>query len=165
MGFNAVFNNKNFSHRNGGQFTYSCVTCLTPVLNTTLFTSNWLIFHIDCKPNGARRMTNDFCQTSERMLAELGFELTEPLTWQLTSIPTEQPDSAAQALSYLYLWNRYVSMRIAHVMFVSIKGMTFVSVFTLLLISIDRYWSVTWYIHYRQHHNKNTCLISIAVAW
>ncbi|XP_052761676.1 muscarinic acetylcholine receptor M5-like [Mya arenaria] len=44
-------------------------------------------------------------------------------------------------------------------------GMTFVSVFTLILISLDRFWSVTWSQHYRQHHSKRLCLFSIWFVW
>ena len=44
-------------------------------------------------------------------------------------------------------------------------GMTFVSVFTLILISLDRYWSVTWSNHYRLHHSKRKCVVSIACIW
>ena len=54
--------------------------CLTPVIHTTIFPSNWLLSHIGCKPIGGRRMTlvTVTCQTTERMLAELGFKLTTP---------------------------------------------------------------------------------------
>ncbi|XP_069141186.1 alpha-2A adrenergic receptor-like [Argopecten irradians] len=44
-------------------------------------------------------------------------------------------------------------------------GMTFASVFTLLVISIDRFWSVTWTIHYRVHHNTNKCVRLIVAVW
>ena len=44
-------------------------------------------------------------------------------------------------------------------------GMTFVSVFTLLAISVDRMWAVCWPVHYRTHKNKNASYISIAVTW
>ena len=44
-------------------------------------------------------------------------------------------------------------------------GMTFVSVFTLILISVDRFWSVTWSVHYRQHHNKRRVIIAIVCMW
>ncbi|WAR15882.1 ADA1A-like protein [Mya arenaria] len=44
-------------------------------------------------------------------------------------------------------------------------GMTFVSVFTLILISLDRFWSVTWSQHYRQHHSKRLCLLFMLVLW
>ncbi|WAQ97170.1 ADA1A-like protein, partial [Mya arenaria] len=33
-------------------------------------------------------------------------------------------------------------------------GMTFVSVFTLILISIDRFWSIAWALQYRHRHTK-----------
>ncbi|XP_060577748.1 muscarinic acetylcholine receptor M2-like, partial [Ruditapes philippinarum] len=44
-------------------------------------------------------------------------------------------------------------------------GMTFVSVFTLILISVDRYWSVKWSVHYRTYHTKRKCIISIVFVW
>ena len=44
-------------------------------------------------------------------------------------------------------------------------GMTFVSVFTLVLISVDRFWSVTWSVHYRHHHNKKKSFIAIVCSW
>ena len=44
-------------------------------------------------------------------------------------------------------------------------GMTFASVFTLIVISIDRFWSVTWSVHYRAHHNKKKCLRLIMAVW
>ena len=51
---------------------------IAPIL--TIFQSNWLHFHIDLahwwKTNDAYRI--DFCQSSERKLAEPGLELTTP---------------------------------------------------------------------------------------
>lgn len=44
-------------------------------------------------------------------------------------------------------------------------GMTFVSVFTLILISVDRFWSVTWSVHYHQHHSKRNTIIAIIIIW
>lgn len=44
-------------------------------------------------------------------------------------------------------------------------GMTFSSVFTLLVISVDRFWCVTWGLHYRNHHNKKKCLLFIMAIW
>ncbi|OWF53220.1 muscarinic acetylcholine receptor M5-like [Mizuhopecten yessoensis] len=44
-------------------------------------------------------------------------------------------------------------------------GMTFASVFTLIVISIDRFWSVTWSVHYRAHHNKSKCIRLIIAVW
>ncbi|ESP02351.1 hypothetical protein LOTGIDRAFT_54386, partial [Lottia gigantea] len=44
-------------------------------------------------------------------------------------------------------------------------GMTFASVFTLIVISIDRFWSVSWSVHYRTHHKAKKSYISIAVVW
>ncbi|XP_041349585.1 D(1)-like dopamine receptor [Gigantopelta aegis] len=44
-------------------------------------------------------------------------------------------------------------------------GMTFASVFTLIVISVDRFWSVSWSLHYRIHHRKKKAFISIAVVW
>ena len=48
---------------------------LTTALHTTIFPSNWLLFHIDL---AHWRKTNDACQLSERKLAEPGFKLTTP---------------------------------------------------------------------------------------
>ena len=44
-------------------------------------------------------------------------------------------------------------------------GMTFVSVFTLILISVDRFWSVTWSVHYRQYHSKRKSITAIISIW
>ena len=44
-------------------------------------------------------------------------------------------------------------------------GMTFVSVFTLILISVDRFWSVTWSVHYRRYHKKMRVVIAIMCMW
>ena len=44
-------------------------------------------------------------------------------------------------------------------------GMTFVSVFTLILISVDRFWSVTWSVHYRRYHKKKRAIIAIICMW
>ena len=44
-------------------------------------------------------------------------------------------------------------------------GMTFVSVFTLILISVDRFWSVTWSVHYRRYHSKKKSVIAIICVW
>ncbi|XP_064594836.1 muscarinic acetylcholine receptor M4-like [Liolophura sinensis] len=44
-------------------------------------------------------------------------------------------------------------------------GMTFASVFTLIAISLDRFWSVTWSLHYRTHHTRKKCLIIIGAIW
>ncbi|XP_048252632.1 muscarinic acetylcholine receptor M3-like [Haliotis rufescens] len=44
-------------------------------------------------------------------------------------------------------------------------GMTFASVFTLVVISLDRFWSVQWSIHYRNHHNKRKTLVVIGIIW
>ena len=46
----------------------------TPVMHTTNFPSNWLLFHI--RLNDACLI--DFYQISEGMLAKLGFDLTTP---------------------------------------------------------------------------------------
>ncbi|KAL4217532.1 hypothetical protein ACF0H5_023981 [Mactra antiquata] len=43
--------------------------------------------------------------------------------------------------------------------------MTFVSVFTLILISLDRFWSVTWSLHYRRYHTKKKSIIAILGVW
>ncbi|XP_069142391.1 alpha-2A adrenergic receptor-like [Argopecten irradians] len=44
-------------------------------------------------------------------------------------------------------------------------GMTFASVFTLIAISVDRFWSVTWSLHYRAHHNKIKAVRLIIAVW
>ena len=44
-------------------------------------------------------------------------------------------------------------------------GMTFASIFTLVAISIDRYWAACWSSHYRNHNSRNRTLISIALIW
>ena len=44
-------------------------------------------------------------------------------------------------------------------------AMTFASVFTLVAISVDRFWCVTWAIHYKQHNNKNKTALVIAIIW
>ena len=44
-------------------------------------------------------------------------------------------------------------------------GMTFVSVFTLVLISADRFWGVSWSLHYRRHHSKRKTVIAIVIMW
>ncbi|KAK7481820.1 hypothetical protein BaRGS_00026967 [Batillaria attramentaria] len=44
-------------------------------------------------------------------------------------------------------------------------GMTFASIFTLLAISLDRYWSVLWSNHYRIHHNRRKAIIATVTIW
>ncbi|XP_053372809.1 alpha-2 adrenergic receptor-like [Mercenaria mercenaria] len=44
-------------------------------------------------------------------------------------------------------------------------AMTFASVFTLVTISVDRFWCVTWAIHYRMHNNKNKTAVIIGIIW
>ena len=44
-------------------------------------------------------------------------------------------------------------------------GMTFASVFTLVAISADRYWSVAWALHYRNHSSRRKTLYTILVTW
>nr|KAG5693246.1 hypothetical protein BaRGS_000828 [Batillaria attramentaria]KAG5695637.1 hypothetical protein BaRGS_029127 [Batillaria attramentaria] len=44
-------------------------------------------------------------------------------------------------------------------------GMTFASIFTLLAISLDRYWSVLWSNHYRIHHNRRMAIIATVTIW
>ncbi|XP_060586240.1 muscarinic acetylcholine receptor M5-like [Ruditapes philippinarum] len=46
-----------------------------------------------------------------------------------------------------------------------LHSMTFVSVFTLILISVDRFWSVTWSYNYRRFHTKKRCIISMFAIW
>ena len=79
LGFNAVFLTFSQSYH-GGQFTYSCVSWFSHTTTAHNNLSNWLVFHINLvhwwKTNDACRIA--FCQTSERKLAEPGFELTTP---------------------------------------------------------------------------------------
>ena len=44
-------------------------------------------------------------------------------------------------------------------------ALTFASVFTLVAISIDRYWSVSWSLHYRIHHSVHKCIGIILFTW
>lgn len=44
-------------------------------------------------------------------------------------------------------------------------AMTFSSVFTLVAISIDRFWCVTWAIHYKMHNNRFRTGIFLGVIW
>jgi hypothetical protein len=44
-------------------------------------------------------------------------------------------------------------------------GMTFASVFTLIVISVDRFWSVTWAVNYQQHNTRRKCLLLIFLIW
>ena len=44
-------------------------------------------------------------------------------------------------------------------------AMTFASVFTLVAISIDRFWCVTWAIHYKMHNNRSKTMIILGVIW
>lgn len=44
-------------------------------------------------------------------------------------------------------------------------GMTFASLFTLLAISIDRFWGVTWSLHYRRHNSKQKSVMVIVIVW
>ena len=44
-------------------------------------------------------------------------------------------------------------------------GMTFASVFTLVLVSVDRFWGVTWTLHYRRHHSKRKTVIALVCMW
>ncbi|XP_076061487.1 muscarinic acetylcholine receptor M4-like isoform X2 [Oratosquilla oratoria] len=43
--------------------------------------------------------------------------------------------------------------------------MTFESVMTLAAISIDRFWSVTWTLHYRNHNSGRKSLYIILMTW
>ncbi|KAI0234973.1 Muscarinic acetylcholine receptor M3, partial [Lamellibrachia satsuma] len=42
-------------------------------------------------------------------------------------------------------------------------GMTFASVFTLVAISVDRFWSVQWSVNYRQHNTMRKTSIVLFV--
>ncbi|KAK7484149.1 hypothetical protein BaRGS_00024638 [Batillaria attramentaria] len=43
--------------------------------------------------------------------------------------------------------------------------MTFESVFTILAISVDRYWSVRWSVHYRSTKTRKTAVLTLATTW
>ncbi|WAR04929.1 ADA2C-like protein [Mya arenaria] len=44
-------------------------------------------------------------------------------------------------------------------------AMTFASVFTLVAISVDRFWCVTWAIHYRTHNNRFRTAMVLVFIW
>lgn len=44
-------------------------------------------------------------------------------------------------------------------------GMTFASVFTIIVISVDRFWAVTWPTHYKTHHTKKKCILFLFIVW
>lgn len=44
-------------------------------------------------------------------------------------------------------------------------AMTFASVFTLVAISIDRFWSVTWILHYKEKNTPRRTLTVILIVW
>ena len=44
-------------------------------------------------------------------------------------------------------------------------AMTFASMFTLIVISLDRFWSVQWSLHYRQHNTRTKTSIAITAVW
>lgn len=44
-------------------------------------------------------------------------------------------------------------------------AMTFASVFTVVAISLDRFWSVTWAQHYRVHNTKKKTTIILIIVW
>ncbi|KAK7102785.1 hypothetical protein V1264_020964 [Littorina saxatilis] len=44
-------------------------------------------------------------------------------------------------------------------------GMTFASVFTLIAISVDRFWAVKWSMHYRSNKTKKKTFLGIALTW
>lgn len=44
-------------------------------------------------------------------------------------------------------------------------AMTFASVFTIVAISIDRFWSVTWANHYRTHNTRRKTVIILLIVW
>ena len=58
----------------------------TQLINITFFTSNWLLFHTDHWWKTNEACHRDFSQTSERMLAVLGFEPTHP--WLTARVAT-----------------------------------------------------------------------------
>lgn len=44
-------------------------------------------------------------------------------------------------------------------------AMTFASVFTIVAISLDRYWSVTWAVQYNNTNGKKKNLIILSIIW
>lgn len=44
-------------------------------------------------------------------------------------------------------------------------AMTFASVFTVVAISVDRLWSVTWPNHYRTHNTRKKTVIILVIVW
>jgi len=44
-------------------------------------------------------------------------------------------------------------------------AMTFASVFTLVAISINRFWSVTWFVHYKTHNTRARTVFILLVIW
>lgn len=44
-------------------------------------------------------------------------------------------------------------------------GMTFASVFTLIVISFDRFWAVTWPNHYKNNNTRKKCFLLITAVW
>ena len=58
LGFNAVFNNFSVISRWSVHLLMHFLVCLAPVLHTTVFPSNWLLFHIDL---AHWLKTNDAC--------------------------------------------------------------------------------------------------------
>ena len=44
-------------------------------------------------------------------------------------------------------------------------GMTFASIFTLVAISIDRYWAVCWSLHYRTHNTRARIVLIVILIW
>lgn len=44
-------------------------------------------------------------------------------------------------------------------------GMTFASVFTIIVISFDRFWAVTWPNHYKTNNTRKKCFLFIAIIW
>ncbi len=44
-------------------------------------------------------------------------------------------------------------------------GMTFASMYTLVAISIDRYWASCWSIHYRTHNTRRRTISIILLVW
>ncbi|XP_052806364.1 alpha-1A adrenergic receptor-like [Mya arenaria] len=44
-------------------------------------------------------------------------------------------------------------------------AMTFASVFTLVAISVDRFWCVTWPIHYKKYNNRFRTVMILIFVW
>lgn len=44
-------------------------------------------------------------------------------------------------------------------------GMTFASIYTLVAISVDRYWAACFSVHYKTHNTRRRTIVIIAIVW